>query len=816
MLHNKSHRTRTKRRLLQEQLEPRAMFHAEAAWDNAAALTLSFAPDGAAIGSQTSDLSATLDQFGAGNWQDAVYRAFQTWAQYANVNVGVVPDRGDPFGAPEFDVTGRRFGDIRIGAVPMSLDTLAVSVPHDEGVAGSWSGDILFNSLGHFTSVDDVFKVALHEAGHVLGMEHSVDPLSPMFRHDASVQAVPTAGDIAALRALYGPRTADRNETQDSNNTQKDATSIGLSQASDGYDGSTPTIAYGAISTATDVDYYELSMQSGYSGPVTFQVVTSGLSLLAPKLTVYDRKGAVMGQATATGHVGATLSVTLPSTSDSKYYARVEGAPGSGPFGLGGYALVGSFVQKQTVTADQVARVVDEGFRLVGFDNKAIDDQDIRAMFAGGPLPELNDDLHADDDVIAATALAPMVASQTLTRYQAVATVNDATDHDFYKIMSAEANGQQWLTVSLESLTSGGLIPQVTVRDRNGNGLPAIVHANGAGAYVVEVAGIETGRQYVLEVASAGALPSYQSGNYKLTATFTFAADAATLFAAGELSTAAPATRHALYVGQSQLFSLLLSTQSATDTGMAWVVIYDQQQRPVYSLTAPVGMDRSATSVLLDPGEYSVEFGASADAVGDGNVTYALSGAAVSHPMGPPLIDTTTTPIYACTGTPGSYCYPGSVPTTQAFIVGSSQVTSPRSTTTTNTPPSTPDAGYWTSNNSATNVARPTDTNNDGVVTALDAVLVINYLNAVGPQSVPAPPAVMPNYLDVNGDGTISALDALLVIIRLNSVGSGKGEASAEPVATAPSVASSPVWTAREMALMAWDQLVPSKSKTPV
>lgn len=70
------------------------------------------------------------------------------------------------------------------------------------------------------------------------------------------------------------------------------------------------------------------------------------------------------------------------------------------------------------------------------------------------------------------------------------------------------------------------------------------------------------------------------------------------------------------------------------------------------------------------------------------------------------------------------------------------------------------------------NAANPPDTNNDGFVSPLDALLVINYLNAVGPGPVPG--GSPPPFLDVNSDNFVSSIDALLVINALNTQGLGE------------------------------------------
>lgn len=80
------------------------------------------------------------------------------------------------------------------------------------------------------------------------------------------------------------------------------------------------------------------------------------------------------------------------------------------------------------------------------------------------------------------------------------------------------------------------------------------------------------------------------------------------------------------------------------------------------------------------------------------------------------------------------------------------------------------------------------DVNDDGLITPLDALLVIIDLNANGPRLLPAPSvAFTPQpFLDVNGDGVVNALDALLVILRLNT-GGGGGNGEGEPLAPATS-----------------------------
>ncbi len=73
------------------------------------------------------------------------------------------------------------------------------------------------------------------------------------------------------------------------------------------------------------------------------------------------------------------------------------------------------------------------------------------------------------------------------------------------------------------------------------------------------------------------------------------------------------------------------------------------------------------------------------------------------------------------------------------------------------------------------NLRDPLDVNSDGQVQPLDALLVVNELNANGSHAL-GPPPDGPPYYDVHGDGIVMPLDALLVINYLNDPGGGEGE----------------------------------------
>jgi VCBS repeat-containing protein len=72
------------------------------------------------------------------------------------------------------------------------------------------------------------------------------------------------------------------------------------------------------------------------------------------------------------------------------------------------------------------------------------------------------------------------------------------------------------------------------------------------------------------------------------------------------------------------------------------------------------------------------------------------------------------------------------------------------------------------------------DVNADGGVSPLDALIVINYINANG-NAVPADPAEPPPYYDVDGDGSVTPNDVIIIVNYLNrQANPGLGEAIVE------------------------------------
>jgi len=131
-----------------------------------------------------------------------IERAFREWAKFANLTLS-------PGGEPEATRTiavrfaRRSHGDLYPfdGPGGVLAHTFYPSPPNPEPLAG----DIHFDAdeNWHAGTPVDLFTVALHEAGHALGLGHSDQPGAVMYPYYRFATAL-TSDDIAGIRALYG------------------------------------------------------------------------------------------------------------------------------------------------------------------------------------------------------------------------------------------------------------------------------------------------------------------------------------------------------------------------------------------------------------------------------------------------------------------------------------------------------------------------------------------------------------------------------------------------------------------------------------
>ncbi len=351
-----------------EPLEPRLLLYSELGdqFVYSSRITYSFMPDGTSVGGVPSALFSTMNaRFATATWETQIEQAASVWENVANLNLSLVPDGGEPDATSGDQQDDPRFGDIRIGAVPLGAGTLAVTFLPPPANGGTDAGDILLNSSINWQvgSNYDLMTVMVHEFGHALGLGDVSNPLyasDVMFGTYNGIKTSLAADDVAGVQAVDGIRKFDMyNQNGNRNITYLMAANI----TSD--IGAYAQIAIPSldITTAGDSEWFYLTIPSGTSGTMKVTVQSTNLSSLSPKLQLYTSSLSLVGQAGTVNSMAATISVSTSVSANQGYYIKVLAAGGNGPIGSYGLLVnMGSQAQSPIPPPNTVvAQQPDEG-----------------------------------------------------------------------------------------------------------------------------------------------------------------------------------------------------------------------------------------------------------------------------------------------------------------------------------------------------------------------------------------------------------------------------------------------------------------------
>lgn len=586
-----------------EALEDRTTPTAATPWLAPGSLTLSFVPDGTPVGNSVSALIQTLDATAPGGvWRAEVLRAFQSWAVHGNVNIGLVADGGQPLGATGAVQGDARFGDIRIAGRPLGGSVVATANGFSLA-GGTWSGDVVLNTslplgIGGSTGYD-LFSVMLHEAGHVFGLEHSDEIHAALSARYAGVRAGPTADEIADFQSLYGVRQPDRFEGPRGNDEARRAAALGAFAEPIRAD----------VTTLSDVDWYKFSVPDAVAAGSTIDVTlsTSGVSLLTPSLAVFDAALNPLGTAAASGPLGGELTLALANVNPgSVYYIKVGNATQS-VFGIGAYQL---------------------------------DLSDSHASSRRSP-PEVlaNAENHRNDSFTSADWLAAGEESDLTLDYAFQASISIPADVDYYRVRSPRTAGAE-LIVLVSAGESTGLLPQVEVFDDSFAPVASEVIGNDHGYFSVRVGGYQPGEVYYFRVSAQNPAGAESVGNYLIGIHFNAEVTVeAQSFVAGILTAAEPQQAQALALAQTAAFQFVLAADGAAGASVQ-MTIHDQWGNLVFSLTATAGQPAVTGVAYLAAGTYTVRYRTLTPS--GLPLSYTLQGWLISDPIGPSLLDSTT------------------------------------------------------------------------------------------------------------------------------------------------------------------------------
>jgi hypothetical protein len=354
------HRPHTSARLGVESLESRITPYVASgnAWPHPNLVTLSFVPDGTVMcqangGYLTSNLFSAFSQIpgvtSASQWQNIILKAAQQWAQQTNLNFSLVGDDGESAGSGAYQQGNSRFGDIRIGgyAFGSSCNWLASTFYPPSVNNYSVAGDVAFNTGYCFNigSTYDLFTVAMHEIGHALSLACSGCSSAVMYGTYNGAFTALGSDDIAGIRSVYSGGSARSYDAYNSNGHTNGTFSAAATITSTIDASSLTSLVTGLdLTTIGQAEYFKFTAPANSASTMTVTVQSTGLSLLTPKVTVYNASGMSIGSASFSLPAGAledgaTLAVkNLSVTPGATYYVMVRGADTTA-FSTGSYAL---------------------------------------------------------------------------------------------------------------------------------------------------------------------------------------------------------------------------------------------------------------------------------------------------------------------------------------------------------------------------------------------------------------------------------------------------------------------------------------------
>lgn len=544
-------------------------------WADPNHLTLSFSADGTATPLGDSSLYQLLAGVGtSATWQREILRAFQTWAAKANIDIGLVADGGQAIGSLGAVQTDSRFGDIRVAAAPLSSGVVASTSPFS-WTGTTLSGDMVLNALQQFVRGDrtgayDLFSVALHEAGHALGLDHS-DCDGSAIGESYAFRTGLSSEDIAALQALYGARARDAFDRSTNNNVLARADSIPR------VSGSSQLLAVADLTSHSDVDFFKFDAPAltSFLSSVVVRLKASGISLLTASVTVYDSLGRVVGSAASQDPLNNDLTVSFrPGLFGGTYYVKVDGA-GQGAFVIGGYKLAVDFLSFGGILAPLTSTV--------------------DAVLDG----------HTDD--VLTSALGLSAPSTTDSRFDAIhrGVIEDATDVDSYRISTGQFAAGTSVTLNAMVWGLGGspLDPRLRVFDAAGAPVAFQVLANDAGLFSLQVPNAVAGRDYFVRVAARAPGGANDTGSYFFAADFNRIAPLAFNGVASGTVVPGQTSSASLSIAEAGVFHFALAPTSIGDITMA---VYDENGTLVFTLSASGGNPAVTTTRYLAAGTYTV------------------------------------------------------------------------------------------------------------------------------------------------------------------------------------------------------------------
>jgi hypothetical protein len=166
-------------------------------------------------------------------------------------------------------------------------------------------------------------------------MNHSTIQQAVMYGLYNGIKQTFNTDDVSGIQSVYGPVAAD------TTNNGQIATATNITSLID----SNAQIAYTgeAITSATNQDFFQVTVPSNTTGSMTVSIQATNLSSLAPRVTVYNASGQGLAQAMNANGYGTTATLTINNVSPGQVYYIRATAANTGAGSVGSYGLLVNF-----------------------------------------------------------------------------------------------------------------------------------------------------------------------------------------------------------------------------------------------------------------------------------------------------------------------------------------------------------------------------------------------------------------------------------------------------------------------------------------
>ncbi len=369
------------------------------------------------------------------------------------------------------------------------------------------------------------------------------------------------------------------------------------------------------------------------------------------------RDGSEIASSDSTQAGGATLLARIDELDPGERYFIEVTAARADAFAVGAYSLVVTYEGLPPVNAKRVEEAVVRRERELGSAQVQSLMIEERQLYNG--------DGHADDAAAQARLLSRRQEYTLSSRYEAVASISDVADVDYYRFDTHEWDDGDPLILNLtvHSLDPGGLIPRAVVLNQHLEVVTVEVLVNGQGEFVIQAA-LQPDQTYFVRVEAANPQSPFVSGNYRLTLNLVDEWFPLDTYLSATVALDSPAIAQSLYVAQTQLLHLAVEV-APTDNPSPQLLVaqFLNSEGEVLTRLAPSwGETRTLPGLMLSPGEYHVQlFLVDLDDVPPTEMAFRLRGVAFSDPLGVDPIDPTEDPVFVCPGEEDVFCYPGGV-----------------------------------------------------------------------------------------------------------------------------------------------------------